>query len=64
MDLSDPAQRKLATKTIEYAFRLEPIVKAYYAQHQVDGCACDICKQFELAYASIGHTGPSFKPRP
>jgi hypothetical protein len=58
MDLSNPAQQRIAAKTIEYAFRLEPIAKAYYAQHQAEGCMCDICKQFELAYTSIGHAGP------
>jgi hypothetical protein len=55
MDFSDPAQQRLAGKTIEYAFRLEPIVRAYYAQHQETGCTCELCKRAERALASIGH---------
>jgi hypothetical protein len=58
MNLSDPAQQGIAAKTIEYAFRLEPIAKGYYEEHQKTGCTCELCKQFELAYASIGHAGP------
>jgi hypothetical protein len=59
MDLSDPAQQRIAGKTIEYALRLEPLVRAYYAQHQAAGCTCGLCKQAELVLASIAHGGPS-----
>ena len=59
MDLKNPNQHSIAEKTIEYAFRLEPIAKVYYEEHQKTGCTCELCKQFELAYASIGHSGPS-----
>lgn len=59
MELSDPAQQRLAEKTIEYAFRMEAVAKAYYEQHQANGCMCDICKNYELAYTSIAHGGPS-----
>ena len=57
MDLSGPAQRGIAAKVIEYGFMLEPIAKGYYEEHQKTGCMCELCKQFELAYASIGHAG-------
>ena len=45
MDLSDAEQQRLAAKTMEYAFRMESVAKAYYELHQANGCTgCDICK--------------------
>jgi hypothetical protein len=49
----------LAKQMAEYAFRLEAVVKGYYQEHQAVGCTCKLCEQAELAWASIGHTGPS-----
>ena len=55
MDLSDPAQQRIAAKTIEYAFRLEAVVKGYYEEHQATGCTCELCEKAERVLASIGH---------
>ncbi len=46
---------KLLTKAAEYAFRLEDVVKGYYAQHQAAGCTCELCEKAERALHSIAH---------
>jgi hypothetical protein len=57
--VTDPGKVMVMEAAAKYVFRLEAIVKQYYAQHQASGCRCDICAQAELAFASIGHAGPS-----
>lgn len=37
-----------------HAMRLEKALRAYYAQHQKDGCGgCELCRQAELAWSSM-----------
>jgi hypothetical protein len=45
---------RLATALGLYAMRLEKALRAYYAQHQKDGCGgCELCRQAELAWSSM-----------
>jgi len=46
----------LLTRAADYAFRLETVVKAYYAEHQDVGCTCVLCENAERVLASIGRT--------
>ena len=53
-------QIEVLKEVAEYAFRMEAVAKAYYELHQANGCTgCNICKNYELAYTSIAHAGPS-----
>ena len=57
--MADDERIEVLKRVAEYAFRMEAVAKAYYAEHQTNGCTCDICEQYELAYTSIAHEGPS-----
>jgi 7-cyano-7-deazaguanine synthase in queuosine biosynthesis len=38
-----------------HAMQLEKALRAYYEQHQKDGCGgCQLCKDAELAWSSMG----------
>lgn len=36
-----------------HAMMLEKALKAYYEQHQANGCKCQLCIDAELAFASM-----------
>ena len=42
MEQIDPGKNRLLEKGAEYLVRLESVAKAYFEEHQANGCTCDI----------------------